>query len=148
MKYATRRAARVAARSRRAARRRRDAEGVSERRTTRRVMRARRVGLGAARDRSRARDRREAGGKGTRDGRARESRRSRAEASARTLATPSPEADLVPRLVPGATWNMLVEGVEHAGVERERRSGASSVALEFKTPRESLTTFFFAKRRV
>jgi signal transduction histidine kinase len=36
--------------------------------------------------------------------------------------------------VPGATWNMLVEGVEHAGVERERRSGASSVALEFKTP--------------
>jgi signal transduction histidine kinase len=30
---------------------------------------------------------------------------------------------------------MLVEGVEHAGVERERRSGASSVALEFKTPR-------------
>ena len=110
MKYATRRAARVAARSGRAARRRRDAAGVSERRTTRRVMRARRVGLGATRDRSRARDRREAGGKGTRDGRARESRRSRAaEASARTLAMPSPEADLVPRLVPGATWNMLVE---------------------------------------
>jgi hypothetical protein len=26
-------------------------------------------------------------------------------------------------------------------VERERRSGASSVALEFKTPREPLTTF-------
>jgi signal transduction histidine kinase len=35
---------------------------------------------------------------------------------------------------------MLVEGVEHAGVERERRSGASSVALEFKTPREPLRT--------
>ena len=142
MKYATRRAARVAARSGRAARRRRDAEGVSERRTTRRVMRARRVGLGAARDRSRARDRREAGGKGTRDGRARESRRSRAaEASARTLAGASSGAALRRGLVRVVMGDMSEEGVERAGVERERRSGASSVALEFKTPREPLTTF-------
>ena len=37
--------------------------------------------------------------------------------------------------------DMSEEGVERAGVERERRSGASSVALEFKTPREPLTTF-------